>query len=628
MEYKELGMSILDKIGGHKNVKHLTHCATRLRFTLNDEKKIKVDELKRTSGILGVVENGPQLQVVIGSDVSKVFQPISEICQLESSNETNGVDERSWASKFIDTVSGIFTPILPPLTAAGMLKAVLAILLAFKVIDNTSETYQIINFMADTTFYFLPIILANSSARRFKCNPYLAMMLGAVLIHPNFIGMVQVAKEAQSSIHFLGIPVYLATYTSSVIPIILGVWFMSKVEPIADRISPKAIKFFTSPLITIFIASAVTLIVLGPIGYLISNGIASVMNTLNDIAGWIVPTLIGTITPLLVMTGTHHGLLPIGINNRLTIGYDTIVYPGQLGSNIAQGAAALAVSIKTKNKELKQLASATGITAVCGITEPVLFGITIKYRSNLIASMIGGGLAGLFMGIFNVRNFSGGSPGLLTLPSYISVDAPLSNFYLAIVGAGIAFIVSFCISYILFKDIEKEELKDIEKQELVSKPEVKDIILEAPVTGEMIPLSKVQDQTFASEVLGKGLAIKPSIGHIYAPVSGRVISVFPTKHALTIQGENGEEIMIHIGIDTVSLNGDGFISHIKDGDRINKGQLLMDVDLENLSKKNIDSTVMTIILNSKEYTIKMIEKYGLVKKQDKVCLLSKENKDV
>lgn len=623
MEYKELGMSILDKIGGNQNVKHLTHCATRLRFTLNDEKKIKIDELKRTSGILGVVENGPQLQVIIGSDVSKVFQPISEICQLESSNvknETNGVDERSWVSKFIDTVSGIFTPILPPLTAAGMLKAVLAILLAFKVIDNTSETYQIINFMADTTFYFLPIILANSSARRFKCNPYLAMMLGAVLIHPNFIGMVQVAKEAQSSIHFLGIPVYLATYTSSVIPIILGVWFMSKVEPIADKVSPKAIKFFTSPLITIFIASAVTLIVLGPIGFLISNGIASVMNTLNDIAGWIVPTLIGTITPLLVMTGTHHGLLPIGINNRLTIGYDTIVYPGQLGSNIAQGAAALAISIKTKNKELKQLASATGITAVCGITEPVLFGITIKYRSNLIASMIGGGLAGLFMGIFNVRNFSGGSPGLLTLPSYISVDAPLSNFYLAIAGAGIAFSVSFCISYILFKDIEK--------QELVSKPEVKDIILEAPVTGEMIPLSKVQDQTFASELLGKSLAIKPSIGHIYAPVSGRVISVFPTKHALTIQGENGEEIMIHIGIDTVSLNGDGFISHIKDGDRINKGQLLMDVDLENLSKKNIDSTVMTIILNSKEYKIKMLEEYGLVKKQDKVCLLSKENKDV
>lgn len=620
MDYKKLGMIILDKVGGPENVKYLTHCATRLRFTLNDEKKIKIDQLKKTPGILGIVENGPQIQVIIGSDVPKVFQPISESCQLEGNTETNGVDKRSWGAKFIDTVSGIFTPILPPLTAAGMLKAILAILLAFKIIDNKSETYQIINFMADTTFYFLPIILANSSARRFKCNPYLAMMLGAVLIHPNFIQMVDVAKEAQTGIHLMGIPVYLAKYTSSVIPIILGVWFMSKVEPIADKVSPKAIKFFTGPLITIFVSSAVTLIVLGPIGFIISTGIASAVNTLNNIAGWIVPTLIGTITPLLVMTGTHHGLLPIGINNRLTIGYDTIIYPGQLGSNVAQGAAALAVSIKTKNKDLKQLASATGITAVCGITEPVLFGVTMKYKSNLIASMIGGGVAGLFMGIFNVRNFSGGSPGLLTLPSYISVDAPMANFYLAIAGACIAFVVAFCISYILFKDNEN--------QELASKIEVKDIILESPANGEIIPLNKVQDQTFASEALGKGIAIKPSSGQIYAPISGKVISVFPTKHAITIQGENGEEIMIHIGIDTVSLNGDGFTSHIKDGDRITKGQLLIDVDLEKLSKKNIDSTVMVIVLNSNEYTVEMIEEYGLVKKQDKVCLLTKEESNV
>ena len=258
------------------------------------------------------------------------------------------------------------------------------------------------------------------------------------------------------AITIFGLPIYNATYSSSVIPILLGVLLMSKVEPVATRISPKAIRFFTAPLITMFVVGIATLCVLGPIGYIISNILASAINGLSTIAPWLAPTIIGALLPFLVMTGTHHALTPIGINNRMTIGFDTIIYPGQLASNIAQGAAALAVSFKTKNTELKELTSSTGITAVCGITEPVLYGVTMKIRTNMIAAMAGGGVGGFFMGLVNTKNYSGGSPGLLTLPSYIGLDAPMSNFYFACAGAAIAFVVGFAVSYILYKDPEKE----------------------------------------------------------------------------------------------------------------------------------------------------------------------------
>lgn len=336
-----------------------------------------------------------------------------------------------------------------------MIKAVLAILVAFKLVSNTSSTYQVINFMGDATFYFLPILLANSAAKKLGCNPYLAMMLGGILIHPSFVNLVAASKESGEAITIFMLPIYNASYSSSVIPIILGVLLMSKVEPWATRISPKAIRFFTAPLLTMFICGIATLCVLGPVGYVVSNALAAVINGLSTLAPWLVPTIVGVFLPFLVMTGTHHALTPIGINNRMTIGFDTIIYPGQLASNVAQGAAALAVSIKTKDPELKQLTSATGITAVCGITEPVLFGVTMKIRTNMIAAMAGGGVSGFFMGLMNTKNYSGGSPGLLTLPSYIGLDTPMANFYYACAGAAIAFVVAFIVSFVLFRDEKK-----------------------------------------------------------------------------------------------------------------------------------------------------------------------------
>lgn len=452
--YSQLATDIITLVGGKENVSYATHCATRLRLNLKDESIVDDEKIKKTAGVLGLAKANGQYQIIIGPEVTLVYAEVAKIVgETNNAAETKSDKDEKWFNKFFDILTGIFTPILPALTASGMIKAVLAILVAFGVVDKTGMTYQVLNFMGDATFYFLPILLADSAAGKLGCNRFLAMMLAGILVHPNFVTLVGAAKaDPAAAVSVFGLPIYNATYSSTVVPILLGVWLMSFVEPLATKYSPKAIRFFTAPLITMFICGIATLCVLGPIGYVVGNFLGSVINGLSNIAPWLVPTIIGAFLPFLVMTGTHHAITPIGINNRMTIGFDQTIYPGQLASNVAQGAAALAVSIKTKNLDLKQLASATGITAVCGITEPVLFGVTLHRKTNMIASMIGGAAGGFFMGCFSVKNFSGGSPGLLTLPSYIGLDAPMSNFYLACAGAAIAFVVAFVVAFILHKD--------------------------------------------------------------------------------------------------------------------------------------------------------------------------------
>ena len=604
MDYKKLAEEILQNVGGSANVSGLTHCATRLRFNLKDEGKAKTDVLKKTKGVMGVVSSGGQYQIIIGSDVANVYKPLSELCQITDSKGGESEKKQSWGAKAIDTLSGIFTPILPALTAAGMLKAVLSLLVAFKVVDSASQNYQIIYFMADVTFYFLPIMLANSAAKKFKCNPYLAMMLGGILLHPNFVNMVAASQESGEAIRLFMIPIYNASYSSSVIPIILAVGFMGLVEPFADRISPKAIKFFTKPLITILVTGVVALSVLGPIGYIISNYIADGIRAAESF-GWLLSMVMGAVFPLLVMTGTHYAIVPIGINNRMTIGYDTMIYPNNLASNIAQGGAALAVAFKSKKSDIKQLASSSGITAVCGITEPALYGINVRFKTPLYAAVAGGGIGGLFMGLFRVKNYSGGSPGLMTLPSYIGGDS-LRDLYLACVGAAIAFVTSFVISYIMFKD-PAEETEDV-KAEPEASGEKKEYaggtgsaFVCSPLSGKAVPLSEVSDPTFGEEILGKGAAVIPSEGKVVSPVNGTVETVFDTLHAIGLKSDDGVEILIHIGLDTVKLGGKYFTAHVKNGDKVTVGTPLVDVDLAKVKEEGYDIITPVIISNSPDY---------------------------
>ncbi|MFP3721492.1 beta-glucoside-specific PTS transporter subunit IIABC [Niallia circulans] len=602
MNYQDLAKVIIDKVGGEENVKSLTHCATRLRFNLKDDQKPDEKTLKSTPGIMGVVNKGGQYQVIIGSDVGNVYKEI--ITQTNIANDeakSEGEDKRSAFAKVIDTITGIFTPILPAITAAGMLKAVLSILVVFKVLTTESQSYQIINFMADAAFYFLPILLAVSSAQKFKANPFLAMMVGGILLHPNFVAMVNIAKEGGEAIKLMGLPISAVSYSSSVIPIILSVWFMSYIEPLADKVSPKAIKFFSKPMITIFIVGTASLVVLGPIGYLISDAISNGITALESVSPWIVPLLVGTFSPLLVATGTHYGLVPIGINNRMTTGYDTVIYPGMLASNVSQGAAAIGVGVKSKDSTIKQLAYSAGLTGLFGITEPALYGVNLRFKTPLYAAMIGGAAGGLFMGICRVRNFSGGSPGLLTLPSYIG-DNTLSFFYYACIGAAISIVVTFIATLILYKDPVAEEKEEADESTTKETPNLSigGATIVSPLQGNLHSLKYVEDGMFSEEILGQGVAIEPAEGTVLSPVNGIVSATFESKHAIGITSEDGVELLIHVGIDTVQLNGEGYEYFVEKGQEIQIGDKLIQFDLEGIKAKGYKVITPVVITNSAE----------------------------
>lgn len=590
MDYQKLAQEILEKVGGKSNVNSLTHCATRLRFVLNDNGKANAEDIKAIKGVVGVANSGGQFQVIIGSDVAKVYQPIKDI--VGAGENTQESTPQRPLDKVLAIISGIFTPILPVITAAGMIKAVLSLLVVFKVVTTEDQNYQILNFIGDAGFYFLPVFLGATAAKQFKTNQYLGMLMGAILLHPTFTTMVAAFKEGGDAISLFSIPFTATTYSSTVIPIILSVWFMSYVEKFADKISPKAIKFFSVPLIVALVTSVVTFSLLGPAGAIIGQWLGDFFKWLESFGGWVVPTIVGIFSPFLVMTGTHYGLVSIGINNRMTLGYDTVAQPGMLASNVSQGGAALAIAFKTKNPDKRALASSAGITAVFGITEPALYGVTLQNRAALIGTMVSGGIVGFFLGIFNARNFSGGSPGLLTLGSYIG-DNTLKYFYTALIGLILAVVISFVITFILYKEDAQESVKEKETVNVTND-------LAAPVSGKVIPLEQVKDETFASGMLGQGVAIEPTDNIIYSPIEGTVETIFETKHAIGLKSADGLELLIHIGMDTVNLKGDGFKQLIEVGQKVQIGTPLMEVDFAKIKAAGYEIVTPMVITNAPE----------------------------
>lgn len=602
MDYKSLAKTILKDVGGKENVVSFTHCATRLRFNLKDDAKVDKNRLEATRGVMGVVNKGGQFQVIIGSDVPNVYRELNMLGSFEGADgKKDEHDDRSALSKVLDTIAGIFTPIIPAITGAGILKAFMALLVAFGWIDKTSQTYNILTVFSDAAFYFLPFLIAYSAARKFNCNVVMAMSIAGILLHPNFISMINNVKETGETLKFIGIPVTPATYSSSVIPIILAIWLMSYVEPIADKISPKPVKFFTKPLITLVVTGAISIIVLGPIGTIIGDGIAAGISFLNKYASWLVPLIIGAVSPYLVMTGTHYGLIPIGINNIATAGFDTIVGPGMLGSNIAQGGAAFAVALKTKNKLMRQEAYSSGITAVCGITEPALYGVNLKLKRPLIAASIGGAASGLYLGITGVGRYTSGSPGLLALPGYIGTEG-FTNITHAVIGSAIALVVAFAATLILGFDDPKDSDFSDDAADNTENTDVKDEVLCAPVKGKIIPIEKVADPTFAEKILGDGAAIVPSAGLLVSPADATVETVFETNHAISLVTDGGAELLMHIGIDTVKLKGKYFKAMVKNGDKIKMGQPLIEFNIDKIKEEGFDLTTSVVIANHNKYS--------------------------
>ncbi len=604
MDFKELASLILENIGGKSNVKNVVHCATRLRFTLKDDSKPNTDSIKKAPGVLQVVNAGGQYQIVIGPDVPQVYQEVIALGGFEASAaiddpDAEKEDNRSQLSKILESIAGIFQPIIPAITGAGLLKALMALFSSFGLLKAGTQTHAILNAMADAAFYFMPVLLAASCARKFKCNQGNAMALAGILVYPSFVALMG-GKEAVSFLGF--IPVTKAVYASSVIPIILGVWFMSVVEHWVQKVSPRAIKFFSVPLVSLFIGGVVTITLLGPIGSWVSGLINELFTWMNASIPWLVPTVVGIFSPLLVMTGTHYGLIPIGTNNLATVKWDSTVI-GMLPSNVAQGAAGLAVALRSKNPDTKQQASSAGLTAVLGITEPVLYGVNMRFTFPLYAAMIGGGLGGLYMGLTRVARFAGGSPGLLVLPGYIpsaegaALGYTMMNLAHAVIGGVvIAFIGSWVACNVLY-DIwaKKGKIPDEELHGPEVIPSVPDNVIVALANGKFIGPDEMKDAMFSQQTMGQTVAIEPSDGVICAPVNGTIEMIFPTAHAFGMRMPDGTGLLIHIGVDTVNLKGQGFTLLKKEGDDVKAGEPVVRVDLDVLKNAGYSPQTMIVI---------------------------------
>lgn len=602
MDYKKVGLQVLELVGGAKNVNKLTHCATRLRFELNDKSKVQMKNLENLPGVISVVDKGGQFQVIIGNDVQTSYRAIinetSDLINSPNKQHNKNVEKENIVSRFISVISTTFTPMIPAITGAGMIKAVLSILSLTGLLSADSQTYYLLDTIADAAFFFMPILLAYGAAIKFECNPILAITIAGALLHPNLTSLMTSGK----AVHFIGIPVRLTNYAGSVLPIIITVWAMSYIERFAEKISPSIIKFFTKPLIILLLTAPLALIVIGPFGTYLNDLVAAGATFINGKASWLIPLLMGAFQPFLVVTGTAWAMTPIATMQLTNNGSEMINGPGMLASNIAQGAATLCVAVKSKNKNLKQLAGSAGTTALLGITEPSLYGVTLKLKKPLIAAMIGGGCGGIYAGLSGLVRYAFVSPGLAALPAFIGKN-PM-NIIHALITCLIAFVVTFILTWILgFEDsIDEESIKtSVTNKNETTISDTNIIEIASPLSGKLIPLTQVNDDVFSGELLGKGMAILPNNGNVVSPIEGIVSTVLESKHAVALQGDNGVEILIHIGLDTVNLEGKHFKSFVKSGDRVKIGDKLIEFDINEIKKLGYDTVTPVIICNSDKY---------------------------
>lgn len=541
-EYQTLATQIIALVGGKENVANVYHCQTRLRFTLVDSLKVDTEDLEKLDGVTKVIINAGQYQIIIGTHVADVFEEIEKL--VEISQDTTTQEKKGIFDTNIDFVAGTFQAIIPALSGAGMVKAVLALLVVFNVITTDSQTYYMLNVFADGVFYFLPILIAFTQAQKLKCNPILAAGVAAMLLHPNWSALV----AAGDAVNFFNvIPFTLASYGSSVFPIILIIFVQSYVEKFLNKHIPKSINIVFVPMLTFLIMGTLAFSVLGPIGAIVGNYLATVFTFLAENASWAPALIIGTFLPIMVMFGIHNGVAPLGIMQMSQLGYDSIFGPGCVCSNMAQATAGAVVAFVTKDKTTKETAIPGSITAYLGITEPLLYGVNLPKRYPLIASMIGGGLGGLYAGLTHAHRFATGSSGLPAVLLYIGNNT-MTYFYNIIIAIVISIISTAIITFVLAKHFEKEETTD--NLDTTQAPVITGQEVMSPLTGEVLPIEKAEDEVFASKVMGDGVVILPETTDVYAPFDGTIASLFPTKHAIRLVSDKGAEILIHIGINT------------------------------------------------------------------------------
>ncbi len=617
MDKTALSKEILTLVGGQENIEQVTHCMTRLRFNLNDNNKADKATLQKTPGVMGVMINGGQFQVIIGNDVPVVYNELVKNMSgapggkgSPASADAGSKKKKGVLSSILDFISGSFTPILPAITGAGMIKGIIALLVAVGWMGTTSSTYVILSAIGDGAFYFLPIILAVSAARKLGSNMYIGAAIGAAILHPTITTLLGSGEP----VAFASLPVVAATYSSSVIPIIIAVWLASYVEKAVDKVTHASLKLIIVPTVTLLVIVPLTLIAVGPIGVIIGNGLTDGISWLFDNTGLFAGLLLGGTMSLLIITGMHYALIPIMIASIASLGYDYMI-PIMMVANFAQAGATFGVFMKTKNSKLKPLALSTSVTALMGITEPAMYGVNMLFKKPFIAALIGGAAGGAFLSLFKVKAYViGGLAGLSGIPMVLG-----ATFIYSLIGFAIGIAVAAIVTYILGFEDEPEAAVEAapaapaaanasanaaviaDALEAEASPKVTEDIY-SPIDGEVKPLSEVNDPAFSEEIMGKGFAIQPSEGRVVSPVNGTVFSLSKSGHAIGLVSDNGAEMLIHIGIDTVKLKGLHFSPKVTAGTKVSVGDLLMEFDRAEIEKAGYSTITPVIITNIAEYS--------------------------
>lgn len=611
-KYQDLAQEIIKQVGGKKNILSVTHCVTRLRFKLKDESKANDDVIKNMDGVVTVMKSGGQYQVVIGNHVPEVFADVqANIGTKVTDSEDDSTESGSLFDRFISLISGIFQPVLGMMSAAGMLKGLNILFSAIGLYSNASGVYIFLDGISDAFFMFMPVFLGYTAAQKFNLKPLLGILLGLGLCYPSlqlsslsgtgeplytlFNGTV---FSAPVYLDLFGIPMISMDYTSTVLPIIFIVYLGSKCQKLFDKIIPDVVKFFISPMLTLVVSLTVGYLLVGPIATygatMIAEGIISIRSFSPLISG----AVVGFFWQILVIFGLHWGIIPIYINNIMTVGYDNVMMPF-FATTFAQTAVVFAIMLKTKDKKLKQIALPSVISGIFGITEPAIYGITLPRKKTFIISCIASGIAGAYYGFADLREYIMGGMGIFEFPSLINPETQaMDNMIVGVIGVILAMAIGFVLTMVLFKD---ESTVEGTSTTNTSATALQTATAYSPLKGNLIQQEEIQDAAFSQGLLGKGVGIYPTEGEVVAPFDGTVMSLFPTKHAIGVVSDDGLEMLIHVGLDTVQLDGKYFEAYVSQGDRIEKGQKLLSFDIPAIKAAGYSVEVPIVITNSNDY---------------------------
>ncbi|WP_413738505.1 PTS beta-glucoside transporter subunit IIABC [Sodalis sp. RH21] len=606
MKYEALASEIIEGVGGRGNINSVVHCATRLRFKLKNNEKANVAGLKNNPGIIMVVESGGQFQVVVGNHVGEVYKDVLQVAGMDENTASAQTEAKkeNIAARFMDLISGIFTPIVSIMIASGILKGFLALSLVCGWLTEAHGTYKLLYAASDALFYFFPVFLGYTAGKKFGGNPFVTMVIGGTLVHPSMIAAFDSMQLAgHQSLYFLGLPITFINYSSSVIPIVFSAWVSSRLEKPLNAILHSNIRNFFTPLLCICITVPLTFLLIGPaatwLSHLLAAGYQAVYGFNSVLAG----LLMGGLWQVFVIFGLHWGLVPLMINNLSVMGHDTML-PMLVAPVLAQAGAALGVMLRTRDNKLKAISGSAFSSAVFGITEPAVYGVTLPLRRPFIFGCIGGGMGAAVFGYFHTTIYSFGFPSIFTFAQIIPPTGMDNTVWAGIVGTMVAFIFALVSTWLF--GIKREPAAPVAAAEVPSQAPVADALgrrlnVASPLAGEVCLLADVKDATFASGLMGKGVGILPSGMRVVSPVNGIVASLFKTHHAIGLLSDEGVEVLIHVGIDTVKLDGQYFNAHIDTGDRVSQGDLLVEFDAPAITAAGYDLTTLVIITNSEDY---------------------------